>query len=108
MKSHVLLTGVTGFVGKVVLFELLRRREELGLERVTVLIRAKKRGSGAARTPRERFVEDVAPAALFEPVRCNASAAGKAWPDRRLQRIGTAPDRGPRRHCETLHPHHRS
>jgi alcohol-forming fatty acyl-CoA reductase len=66
MKSHVLLTGVTGFVGKVVLFELLRRREELGVERVTVLIRAKKRGSGGVRTPFERFVEDVAPAALFQ------------------------------------------
>jgi alcohol-forming fatty acyl-CoA reductase len=66
MKNQVLLTGVTGFVGKVVLFELLRRREELGIERVTVLIRAKKRGSGAVRTPLERFVEDVAPAALFE------------------------------------------
>jgi uncharacterized protein YbjT (DUF2867 family) len=30
----VLLTGATGFVGKVVLYELLRRREELGIERV--------------------------------------------------------------------------
>jgi thioester reductase-like protein/1-acyl-sn-glycerol-3-phosphate acyltransferase len=65
MKRHVLLTGVTGFVGKVVLFELLRRREELGIERVTVLIRGKKRSNGEVRTPRERFVEDVAPAALF-------------------------------------------
>jgi alcohol-forming fatty acyl-CoA reductase len=36
----VLLTGATGFVGKVVLHELLRRREELGIERVVVLLRA--------------------------------------------------------------------
>jgi thioester reductase-like protein len=36
----VLLTGATGFVGKVVLHELLRRGEELGLERVLALVRA--------------------------------------------------------------------
>ena len=36
----VLLTGATGFVGKVVLEELLRRREELGIERVLALVRA--------------------------------------------------------------------
>lgn len=36
----VLLTGATGFVGKVVLYELLRRREELAVERIVVLLRA--------------------------------------------------------------------
>jgi nucleoside-diphosphate-sugar epimerase len=36
----VLLTGATGFVGKVVLESLLRRREELGVERVLALVRA--------------------------------------------------------------------
>jgi alcohol-forming fatty acyl-CoA reductase len=36
----VLLTGVTGFVGKVVLDELLRRREALGVEKVLLLVRA--------------------------------------------------------------------
>jgi alcohol-forming fatty acyl-CoA reductase len=35
------LTGATGFVGKVVLAELLRRREALGIERVLALVRAK-------------------------------------------------------------------
>lgn len=34
-----LLTGVTGFLGKVVLEELLRRREELGVERIYAVIR---------------------------------------------------------------------
>jgi thioester reductase-like protein len=39
--SHVvLLTGATGFVGKVVLEELMRRREELGVARVLALVRA--------------------------------------------------------------------
>lgn len=36
----VLLTGATGFVGKVVLAELLRRRAQLGVERVLALVRA--------------------------------------------------------------------
>ena len=40
-SSHVvLLTGVTGFVGKVVLEELMRRRAELGVGRVLALVRA--------------------------------------------------------------------
>ena len=46
-----LLTGVTGFLGKVVLEELLRRREELGVERVHVVIRPRKQ-----RSPAERFL----------------------------------------------------
>jgi hypothetical protein len=37
--ARVLLTGCTGFVGKVVLEELLRRRDELGVEAVHLLIR---------------------------------------------------------------------
>ncbi len=36
----VLLTGATGFVGKVVLEELVRRRHELGIARVLALVRA--------------------------------------------------------------------
>lgn len=36
---EVLLTGATGFIGKVVLEALLRRRDELGIDRVHVLIR---------------------------------------------------------------------
>ena len=55
-----LLTGVTGFLGKVMLEELMRRREELAVERVLVLIRSK----GAMRA-RERFDKEVARAACF-------------------------------------------
>lgn len=47
--STVLLTGVTGFVGKVVLEELLRRRRELGVERVVCLIRRRGETRAAAR-----------------------------------------------------------
>ncbi|MCH8247874.1 MAG: SDR family oxidoreductase [Bacteroidetes bacterium] len=41
-KNELLLTGVTGFLGKVVLEELLRRREELSISTIHVLIRPKK------------------------------------------------------------------
>ena len=59
MTSIVLLTGATGFVGKVVLEELLRRRAELGVERVLALVRARdlERMQRAARVDRERLGE---------------------------------------------------
>lgn len=47
--SEVLLTGATGFLGKVVLHELLRRREELGVARVHVVVRPKRGASAADR-----------------------------------------------------------
>jgi len=55
-----LLTGVTGFLGKVVLEELLRRRDELALERVHVIIRPRK-----GRTPEERFEQEVRSSECF-------------------------------------------
>jgi thioester reductase-like protein len=45
----VLLTGITGFIGKVVLHELLRQREELGVDRVLVLLRADNQALAQAR-----------------------------------------------------------
>ena len=59
-QREFLLTGVTGFLGKVVLEELVRRREELGLERVHVIIRPRK-----GLTPEERFQREVAASACF-------------------------------------------
>lgn len=58
--ARVLLTGGTGFVGKVVLEELLRRREELCVERVDLLIRPRRRKS-----PEERFDHCVAGSRCF-------------------------------------------
>ena len=58
--ARVLLTGSTGFVGKVVLEELLRRRKELGIERVYLLIRPSRN-----RSARERFDRDVATSPCF-------------------------------------------
>jgi nucleoside-diphosphate-sugar epimerase len=50
--AQVLLTGVTGFVGKVVLAELVRRREELGLSGIRLLIRPRR-----GQAPADRFAE---------------------------------------------------
>lgn len=58
--ARVLLTGCTGFVGKVVLEELMRRREELGIEQVTLLIRPRRRRSAA-----ERFEHNVSASKCF-------------------------------------------
>jgi len=54
IKSTWFLTGATGFLGKVVLEHLLRRREELGVERVLVLVRPR-RGLNAS----QRFDDEV-------------------------------------------------
>ena len=60
MAKEFLLTGVTGFLGKVVLEELLRRREELEVERIHVLIRPRKQ-----RGPQERFRREVVSSPCF-------------------------------------------
>ena len=49
-----LLTGATGFLGKVLLEELVRRRVELGASGVSVLIRPK-----GARSAEERFWQEI-------------------------------------------------
>ncbi|MET0405222.1 MAG: SDR family oxidoreductase [Cystobacter sp.] len=54
-SAHVLLTGATGFVGKVVLEDLLHRREELGIARVSVLVRPQKGQGGRVTSPQDRF-----------------------------------------------------
>lgn len=61
--AEVLLTGATGFLGKVVLFDLLRRRGELGIERVHLLLRSR-RGVGAA----QRLREELLPSPCFSPL----------------------------------------
>ncbi len=60
-KNIVLLTGVTGFLGKVVLEELLREKEEHSIEKIFVLIRSDKKGV----SPPERFQKEVAPSPCF-------------------------------------------
>ncbi|MEJ2256157.1 MAG: SDR family oxidoreductase [Woeseiaceae bacterium] len=56
----VLLTGATGFLGKVVLYELLRRRKALGIDRINVLVRTNRNG-----TAERRFENDIASSPCF-------------------------------------------
>lgn len=67
--ASVLLTGATGFLGKVILAELLRRRQELGLGTIYVLIRDKKNSSAT-----ERFSKVIASSPCF-------SRLPKGWED---------------------------
>jgi 1-acyl-sn-glycerol-3-phosphate acyltransferase len=48
-----LLTGVTGFLGKIVLEQLVRRREELGISRIVTVIRPRGRRNAETRFRRE-------------------------------------------------------
>lgn len=64
MSARVLLTGATGFVGKVILHELLRRREELGLDGVEVVVR-----SGSGRSAEERLQSEVIGSPCFRDLR---------------------------------------
>jgi alcohol-forming fatty acyl-CoA reductase len=59
MSKTILLTGATGFVGKVVLAELLRLRNDLDIDRIILLIRPK-RARGVIQTPEARFNEQLA------------------------------------------------
>jgi thioester reductase-like protein/1-acyl-sn-glycerol-3-phosphate acyltransferase len=62
--NHLLVTGATGFLGKVVLRQLVERKEELGVERITLLVRPQKK-KGREVAPRERFRQIVKKSALF-------------------------------------------
>ncbi len=59
--NTVFLTGATGFVGKVVLHELVRRRAELAIGTIYVLIRDKK-----GKAPQQRFEDEIAASRAFE------------------------------------------
>ena len=60
LSREFLLTGVTGFLGKVVLEELLRRRDELAVGRIYLIIRPRK-----GLSPEERFEQEVAASPCF-------------------------------------------
>lgn len=59
--SCILLTGVTGFLGKVVLEELIRRRHEYTLDKILVLLRPSK-----GKSAQQRFHQEVAQSKCFE------------------------------------------
>jgi len=80
--KDVLLTGATGFLGKVVLHDLIQRRESLGIGKIRVLLRT----SGSV-TAEKRFDADIASSPCFhdldpswrdyvEAVQCELSEPG--------------------------------
>jgi len=58
--SCIFLTGTTGFLGKVVLEELFRRRDELQFGKIIILIRPKR-----GQDPRSRFFKELVPSPCF-------------------------------------------
>ncbi len=75
MPATLLLTGATGFLGKVVLEQLLRRRDELGVERVVTLVRADDAAAAGRRLQR-----DVLAAACFQALPSDARGRVEALP----------------------------
>lgn len=63
---HVLLTGATGFVGKVVLFDLLSQKEALGIDKVRIIIRPSKTRDGQVIEPATRFARTLSRSEIFE------------------------------------------
>ena len=60
MTAHLLVTGATGFVGKVVLEQLVRRRAELGIESITLIVRTPDRAEDRASAARGRLRSVIA------------------------------------------------
>src|SRR3989338_6283861 len=59
--SQIFLTGATGFLGKVVLAELVRRKEELSIQKIYCLVRPNKKRDSA----QTRFEKEVALSPCF-------------------------------------------
>jgi len=59
--NNILLTGATGFVGKVVLFDLLNRKDELNIDKIYLIIRPK-----GVRTADSRFKNEIAKSQIFD------------------------------------------
>jgi len=58
--NNILLTGATGFVGKVVLYDLLKRKDELFIDKIYLPIRGR-----GVRNAESRFKNEIAKSELF-------------------------------------------
>lgn len=76
--KHVLITGTTGFLGKVVLEKLMRAVPDIG--GIHLLIRGNKRHPDA----RERFLEEVASSSVFDRLRQDDGEAFEAFIEERV------------------------
>lgn len=94
--KHVLITGTTGFLGKVILEKLIRAVPDIG--GIHLLIRGNKRYPVA----RERFTNEIATSSVFERLRHDDNEAFENFIDGRIHcitgevtepRFGLTPDR---------------
>lgn len=76
--KHVLITGTTGFLGKVVLEKLIRTVPDIG--GIHLLIRGNKRHPSA----RERFLNEIACSSVFERLRLDDSEAFDSFLDSKV------------------------
>lgn len=79
--KHVLVTGTTGFLGKVVLEKLIRAVPDIG--GIHLLIRGNKRHPNA----RERFLHEIATSSVFERLRQEDNDAFETFIDERIHCI---------------------
>jgi len=82
----VLLTGATGFLGKVVVERLLRVAPDVA--RIYLLIRPRLDAVGQVTTATARFDDEVVPSPVFATLAC---LWGDAWPAFRRQRLVPVP-----------------
>ncbi|MBE96937.1 MULTISPECIES: fatty acyl-CoA reductase [Pseudomonadota] len=79
--KHVLITGTTGFLGKVVLEKLIRTVPDIG--GIHLLIRGNKRHPAA----RERFLNEIASSSVFERLRHDDNEAFETFLEERVHCI---------------------
>ncbi|CAN0604575.1 unnamed protein product, partial [Ectocarpus sp. 12 AP-2014] len=79
--KHVLVTGTTGFLGKVVLEKLIRAVPDIG--GIHLLIRGNKRHPNA----RDRFVHEIATSSVFEHLRKEDNDAFETFLEERVHCI---------------------
>ena len=65
--ARLLVMGGTGFLGKVWLSMLLHHFPEVG--HIYLVVRPRRRGDQITQTPEERFWAEIAPSAVFDPIR---------------------------------------
>ncbi|WP_203301396.1 fatty acyl-CoA reductase [Marinobacter sediminum] len=76
--KHVLITGTTGFLGKVVLEKLIRTVPDIG--GIHLLVRGNKRHPEA----RARFLDEIATSSVFERLRSDDNEAFEAFVEERV------------------------
>lgn len=76
--KHLLLTGATGFLGKVLLSSLLKRCPDIG--KITIIIRA-----NSQQALQDRFIKDIVTSPTMDPLRDIHGSGLHAWLEERVK-----------------------